>query len=222
MIRTHKIYIRFDIKSRGLFLGTSVQSLLLIHAFLEDLVHIFIVKRFKLVDFVASFCPFQSTSEYFCCRNLAFFRIFERKMIPIVNFLYWDSFFKLILILKIESLALVLYTKSANFYRTRTKRTLTQACRFAVCFSLLYQRLSLVFGRIGHGQQPFWGVGRLCLSFLGNAEPRVDKCNDSRLFCISTKNDTILCGIGEKLQWCNYYGGLFWALFTNWWCSFSC
>ena len=35
------------------------------------------------------------------------------------------------------------------------------------------------------GQQPFRGVGRLRLSFLGNAEPHVNKCNDSRLFVFS-------------------------------------
>jgi hypothetical protein len=34
------------------------------------------------------------------------------------------------------------------------------------------------------GQQPFWGVGRLRLSFLGFAEPRLDKCNDLRLFFV--------------------------------------
>ena len=39
-----------------------------------------------------------------------------------------------------------------------------------------------VFGHVGQGQQPLWGVGRLCLSFMGNAEPQGDKCNDSRLF----------------------------------------
>ena len=43
------------------------------------------------------------------------------------------------------------------------------------------------------GQQPFWGVGRLCLSVTGNAEPRLGKCNDSRLFCILTKFGEVLC-----------------------------
>ena len=33
------------------------------------------------------------------------------------------------------------------------------------------------------GQQPVWGVGRLRLSFRGSREPRMDKCNDLRLFC---------------------------------------
>ena len=35
-----------------------------------------------------------------------------------------------------------------------------------------------------YGQQPFRGVGRLRLSFIGIAEPHLDKCIDSRLFCI--------------------------------------
>jgi len=43
------------------------------------------------------------------------------------------------------------------------------------------------------GQQPVWGVGRLCLSFLGNAEPRLEKRNDLRLFCILTKFGTVPC-----------------------------
>jgi hypothetical protein len=37
------------------------------------------------------------------------------------------------------------------------------------------------------GQQPFWGVGRLRLSFLGFAEPHLGKCNDLRLFLFPYK-----------------------------------
>ena len=48
----------------------------------------------------------------------------------------------------------------------------------------------------GQGQQPFWGVGRLRLSFLGFAEPHLGKCNDLRLFCILTKFGEVLCGTG--------------------------
>ena len=46
------------------------------------------------------------------------------------------------------------------------------------------------------GQQPVWGVGRLRLSFRGSREPRMDKCNDLRLFCIHTKYGEVLCGTG--------------------------
>ena len=63
----------------------------------------------------------------------------------------------------------------------RTRRTLTQICRFTVYLGLLYQ------------QQPFWGVGRLRLSCKGIREPHLDKCNDSRLFCIIQKKSDILC-----------------------------
>ncbi len=80
------------------------------------------------------------------------------------------------LFLKKKSLALVLQTKSANFTLPRARRTLTQVCRFVVYLGLLYK------------QQPFWGVGRLRLSVIGFAEPRLDKCNDSRLFCIHTES----------------------------------
>ena len=31
---------------------------------------------------------------------------------------------------------------------------------------------------------------------LGNAEPRLGKCNDLRLFCIHTKYGEVLCGTG--------------------------
>ena len=53
-----------------------------------------------------------------------------------------------------------------------------------------------------NGQQPFGGVGRLRLSVIGFAEPRLDKGNDSRLFfvfiqkigeihCVTTGADSI-------------------------------
>jgi hypothetical protein len=42
-------------------------------------------------------------------------------------------------------------------------------------------------------QQPVWGVGRLRLSFRGSREPRMDKCNDLRLFCILSKFGEDLC-----------------------------
>ena len=49
-----------------------------------------------------------------------------------------------------------------------------------------------VFGRIDQGQQPVWGVGRLCLSVIRHAQPHMDKCNDSRLFCFQ-KNGRVSC-----------------------------
>ena len=55
-----------------------------------------------------------------------------------------------------------------------------------------------VFGRIDQGQQPLWGVGRLCLSLRGSREPRLGKCNDSRLFCIHTKSVQITLGQGKN------------------------
>ena len=50
-----------------------------------------------------------------------------------------------------------------------------------------------VFGRIDQGQQPVWGVGRLCLSSIRHAQPHLGKRNDLRLFCILTKFGTIPC-----------------------------
>ena len=44
-----------------------------------------------------------------------------------------------------------------------------------------------VFGRIDQGQQPVWGVGRLCLSVIRHAQPHMDKCNDLRLFLFPYK-----------------------------------
>ena len=66
----------------------------------------------------------------------------------------------------------------------------------------------LVFGHIDQGQQPFGGVGRLRLSFLGFAEPHLGKCNDSRPFLYSDKIWQNRRRIGEKLQWCK----LLWRL----------
>ena len=48
-----------------------------------------------------------------------------------------------------------------------------------------------------HGQQPFRGVGRLRLSFIGIAEPHLDKCIDSRLSCIFIKFGEVFAERGE-------------------------
>ena len=55
---------------------------------------------------------------------------------------------------------------------------------------------SVGFGRIDQGQQPVWGVGRLCLSSIRHAQPHLGKRNDLRLFCIHTKYGEVLCGTG--------------------------
>ena len=49
-------------------------------------------------------------------------------------------------------------------------------------------------------QQPFWGVGRLRLSFSGSLEPRLGKCNDSRPFLYPYKFGEVLCRARVKLQ----------------------
>ena len=48
-----------------------------------------------------------------------------------------------------------------------------------------------------YGQQPFRGVGRLRLSFIGIAEPHLDKCIDSRLSCIFKELTKFLLGRSE-------------------------
>ena len=40
------------------------------------------------------------------------------------------------------------------------------------------------------------GRGSFVFIVLGNAEPRLGKCNDLRLFCIHTKYGEVLCGTG--------------------------
>lgn len=72
--------------------------------------------------------------------------------------------------------------KSANFKLPRARRTLTQVYRFLRYASVCRTDFLSVFGRIGQGQQPVWGVGRLCLSVIGIAEPHFGNRNDSRLF----------------------------------------
>jgi len=68
------------------------------------------------------------------------------------------------------------------------RRTLTQACRLCGVFQFAVPAFESVFGRMANGQQPFRGVGRLCLLFSGSLEPHTDKCNDSRLFCMYSCN----------------------------------
>jgi len=62
--------------------------------------------------------------------------------------------------------------------------------RHTVCgmFQFAVPTMQSVFGRMVRGQQPFGGVGRLCLSVSGSLEPRSDKCNDLRPFLYSQKS----------------------------------
>ena len=58
---------------------------------------------------------------------------------------------------------------------------------FCGMFQFALPTIKSVFGRIDQGQQPLWGVGRLCLSVIGSREPQDGKCNDSRPFLYSQK-----------------------------------
>ena len=58
-------------------------------------------------------------------------------------------------------------------------------------------------------QQPFWGVGRLRLSSIRHAQPHVDKCIDSRLFCIHTNLGKVFFAELEYTQNKNFKEALF-------------
>ena len=65
------------------------------------------------------------------------------------------------------------------------------------CASVCYAGFIAGLWPYGQGQQPLWGVGRLRLSFLGFAEPRLDKCNDLRLLLFPQKLAQILAERGK-------------------------
>ena len=69
---------------------------------------------------------------------------------------------------------------------------------FCGVFQFAMPTFQSVFGRIGQGQQPFRGVGRLRLSFSGCLEPRLGKCSDSRPFLYLYKFDENLCRAGAN------------------------
>ena len=51
-----------------------------------------------------------------------------------------------------------------------------------------------VFGRDDQGATALLGRGSFAFIVQGNAEPRLGKCNDSRLFLYPCKFDEVHCG----------------------------
>lgn len=86
-----------------------------------------------------------------------------------------------------------------KFHKNGDKANAHAGMPFCGMLQIVVSAIRLIFGRVDQGQQPIWGVGRLCLSFLGNAEPRLEKRNDLRLFCIHTKFGTVPCRAGAEL-----------------------
>ena len=64
--------------------------------------------------------------------------------------------------------------------------------RTSVCRNRLFNRFLVVWPRA----TARLGRGSFVFIVLGNAEPRLGKCNDLRLFCIHTKYGEVLCGTG--------------------------
>ena len=69
---------------------------------------------------------------------------------------------------------------------------------FCGMFQFAVPTIQSAFGRMARGQQPFWGVGRLRLSFRGSLEPRSDKCNDLRPFFVFSKRSRFLAWQGRN------------------------
>ena len=83
-----------------------------------------------------------------------------------------------------------------NFNLYEDKANAHAGIPFCGVFQFAIPTSRSVFGRIGQGQQPLWGVGRLRLSYKGCREPRFDKRDDSRLFCIlKNRCSSLLVGL---------------------------
>lgn len=90
--------------------------------------------------------------------------------------------------------ALVLQTESRHFQIHEDKANAHAGMPYCGVFQFALPASLPVFGRMAKGNSPYlWGVGRLCLSCRGSLEPRLDKCNDLRLFCFLTKFGTVPC-----------------------------
>ena len=117
--------------------------------------------------------------------KLSFLLDFHEKMGPFVNFLCNFPFYKLFLKSK---RVLLLFSKrnlQISLVRGQGERSRRHAV-FTGCLGLLYRLLA---GLWSHRPRATALLGRGSFAFIvqGLAEPRLGKCNDSRLFCIHTK-----------------------------------
>ena len=72
-----------------------------------------------------------------------------------------------------------------KFQITESKANAHAGMPFCGVSRFVVSAIWLIYGCFDQWQQPVWGVGRLRLSFIGIAEPHLDKCIDSRLFVFS-------------------------------------
>ena len=108
-----------------------------------------------------------------------FFEVFCTKSVCFVNFLSGGLSFKLFLESKKE-FSSCSQGEICKFQRTRTRRTLTQVCRFSAYLGLSCQPLGWLLTTALSGR------GSFAFIVLRHAEPHLGKCNDSRLFCFHT------------------------------------
>ncbi len=119
-------------------------------------------------------------------------RLFSEQKRFFLHFRALFSLFMLILVRNREFSSCSL-AEICKFHKNGDKANAHAGMPFCGMLQIVVSAIRLIFGRVDQGQQPIWGVGRLCLSFLGNAEPRLEKRNDLRLFCIHTKFGTVPC-----------------------------
>lgn len=110
-------------------------------------------------------------------------------------FLHFRALFSLFMLILVRNreFSSCSLAEICKFHKNGDKANAHAGMPFCGMLQIVVSAIRLIFGRVDQGQQPIWGVGRLCLSFLGNAEPRLEKRNDLRLFCIHTKFGTVPC-----------------------------
>ncbi|WP_295056717.1 hypothetical protein [uncultured Fibrobacter sp.] len=122
-------------------------------------------------------------------------RLFSEKKEFFCTFVRFLDYFMLFLVRNREFSSCSL-AEICKFHKNGDKANAHAGMPHCGMLQIVVSAIRLIFGRVDQGQQPIWGVGRLCLSFLGNAEPRLEKRNDLRLFCILTKFGTVPCRAG--------------------------
>ena len=120
--------------------------------------------------------------EYLFLYKIASIAVFVTKLGSFVNFPCISPVFKLFFKSK-RVFALVLQTESRHFQILEDKANAHAGMPFCSVSRFVVTGFSTGLWSSDQGQQPVWGVGRLRLSFRGSREPRMDKCNDLRLFC---------------------------------------
>ena len=92
-------------------------------------------------------------------------RLFSEKKEFFCTFVRFLDYFMLFLVRNREFSSCPL-DEICKFQMNGDKANAHTGMPFCGMLQIVVSAFGLIFGRIDQGQQPFWGVGRLCLSFI--------------------------------------------------------